>query len=57
MGGFESAWFGISMIVGVLIWGVIIWLAWMVVSSIRGMHTELIRIRELLAEGRPPREG
>lgn len=47
---FPSVWFAFSALVGIAVWVIALWLAWLVVSSVRGMHTELTRIRELLAE-------
>lgn len=47
---FPSVWFGLSAVLGIVFWAFIIWLAWMLVSSIKGIHTELIRIRDLLNE-------
>lgn len=35
-------------LISVLVWGFALWLAWTVVSSIRGIHVELTRIREHL---------
>ncbi|MDX1675999.1 MAG: hypothetical protein R3314_14490 [Longimicrobiales bacterium] len=46
---FPSIWFAFSAIIGVLFWAFLLWLAWLLVSSVRGMHTELRKIRELLA--------
>ncbi|HUE95700.1 MAG TPA: hypothetical protein VMN39_03525 [Longimicrobiaceae bacterium] len=45
-----SWWFAFSAIIGVTFWAFLFWLAWVLVSSIRGTHTELTRIRELLTE-------
>ena len=45
---FPNVWFALSAVLGVVFWIFIIWLAWLLVSSIRGIHTELTRIRELL---------
>jgi hypothetical protein len=45
---FPNVWFALSAVLGVVFWVFIIWLAWLLVSSIKGIHTELTRIRELL---------
>ena len=45
---FPVIWFAFSAVVGVVFWAFLLWLAWLLVSSIKGMHTELTRIRELL---------
>ncbi len=45
---FPNILFSLSAVLGVVFWAFIIWLAWMLVSSIKGMHMELTRIRELL---------
>lgn len=47
---FPGLWFAFVSLVGVLVWGFLIWLAWLLVSSIKGMHTELMRIRQVLGE-------
>ena len=31
-------WFGLSAVVGIVFWALIIWLAWMLVSSIKGIQ-------------------
>ncbi len=48
MGGFQSVWFALTLVVGLLFWGFLLWMAWLLVSSVKGMHAELLRIRELL---------
>lgn len=53
MYGFESLWFVLTMLIAIAFWGFLLWLAWLLVSSIKGVHTELIRIREILTQ-RPP---
>ena len=45
---FPNIWFAFSAIIGVVVWAFLLWLAWLLVTSIRGMHTELRKIRELL---------
>ncbi len=50
MEAFQFLWFAFVGLIGVAVWGFLIWLAWLLVSSIKGMHTELIKIREVLGE-------
>lgn len=47
---FPNIWFGLSAVLGIVFWVFIFWLAWMLVSSVRGIHTELRHIREVLNE-------
>lgn len=51
MGPFEGLVFVLMTLLAIVFWGFLLWLAWLLVSSVRGMHTELVRIRELLADG------
>lgn len=46
-------WFAFSAVLGILFWAFLLWLAWLLVSSIRGIHVELTKIREILGESRP----
>ena len=43
--------FVLMTLLAIVFWGFLLWLAWLLVSSVRGMPTELVRIRELLADG------
>ena len=51
MGPFEGLVFVLMTLLAIVFWGFLLWLAWLLVTSVKGMHTELVRIRELLAEG------
>ena len=44
----EPAFMLLMMVTGLVFYGVVIWFAWILVSSIKGIHTELTRIREEL---------
>lgn len=47
-------WFGLSAALGILFWGFLLWLAWLLVTSVKGVHTELTQIRKLLqSQSRP----
>lgn len=50
MFGFQEIWITLTALIGLIFWAFILWLAWLLVTSIRGMHSELTRIRELLAQ-------
>jgi hypothetical protein len=41
-------WFGLSAVFGLLFWVFLLWLAWVLATSVKGMREELERIRKLL---------
>jgi hypothetical protein len=51
MEDFFSPWlFYVPAVIGALVWIIIVWLAWVLVKSVRGIHDELERIRHLVEE-------
>ena len=57
MNGFPWIWMPIWGVVAIAFWGFLLWLAWTLVSAVRGIHEELQWIRSILSdqwkEGRP----
>lgn len=49
--------FPFMMLLGLVFYGILLWFAWILVSSVRGMHTELTRIREELGRMSGPGGG
>jgi hypothetical protein len=47
---FSSLMFAVLPFLGLLLWGFLLWMAWLLVRSVRGMHDEMVRIREILGE-------
>lgn len=48
--------FVLSFLVGIVFWGFLLWMAWVLVRSVQGIHAELRRIREHLATTPAARE-
>ena len=49
--------FPFMMLLGLVFYGLLLWFAWILVSSVKGIHTELTRIREELARMSGPERG
>lgn len=50
MNWFPWVWMPIWGLIALAFWGFLLWLAWTLVNSVRGIHEELGRIREILKD-------
>lgn len=48
LGATPWLWFGFSAVVGIFFWAFLLWMAWMLVTSIKGIREELGAIRRVL---------
>lgn len=41
-------WFGFSAVLGIVVWGFLIWFGWVLATSVKGIREELAAIRRVL---------
>lgn len=57
MRGIPWIWAPLWGLLAIVFWAFLLWLAWSVVSAVRGMHEEITAIRRILDERLPGPSG
>lgn len=52
-GAMPWVWFGVSAVLGIVVWGFLLWFGWMLATSVKGMREELAAIRRVLESRQP----